>query len=75
MLHSLQPAQYVVSHFLRTPWECPECSSQFRYGDGVMSLTHYRDNESGELRRGLICFCSTQCLLRWEHPTMLGQMN
>ena len=40
-----------------------------------MSLTHYRDNESGELRRGLICFCSTQCLLRWEHPTMLGQMH
>ena len=36
--------------------------------DGVMSLTHYRDTESGELRRGLICFCSTQCLLRWEHP-------
>ena len=75
MLHTLKPAQFVVSHFLRTPWSCPECKSAFVYGDVVMSLTHYREADTDELKQGLICFCSTSCLLRWEHPTMLGRMH
>jgi hypothetical protein len=40
-----------------------------------MSLTHYREADTDELKQGLICFCSTKCLLRWEHPTMLGRMH
>jgi hypothetical protein len=37
-----------------------------------MSLAHYRVIATGEIGRGLTCFCSTTCLLRWEHPTMMG---
>jgi hypothetical protein len=72
MLHSLQPQHFVVSQYLRTPWECPECKSHFLYGDGVMSLAHYREIDTTEIKQGLLCFCSTKCLLLWEHPKMLG---
>ena len=74
MLHSLQPAQYIRGAFLRTPWTCPECNNPFLYGDGVMSLTDYREVDTGEIRPGLICFCSTKCLLRWE-PTQASHMH
>ena len=74
MLHSLQPAQYVSQHLL-TPSKCPECERDFIYGEGVMSLTHYRDLDTREVRQGLMCFCSTSCLLGWEHPAMLGLMH
>jgi hypothetical protein len=40
-----------------------------------MSLSHYLDVGTDEVRQGLMCFCSTTCLLRWEHPTMLGLMH
>jgi hypothetical protein len=72
MLHSLQPQHFVVSQYLRTPWECPECKSRFLYGDGVMSLAHYREIDTAEIKQRLLCFCSTKCLLLWEHPKMLG---
>ena len=72
MLHSLQPQHFVVAQHLRTPWECPECKSHFLYGDGVMSLAHYRESDTAEIKQGLLCFCSTKCLLLWEHPKMLG---
>jgi hypothetical protein len=75
MLHSLQPAQYVVADHLGTARECPHCDHKFQYGDGVMSLAHYRYTETGEVRQGLMCFCSTKCLLDWEHPAMLGLMH
>jgi len=75
MLHSLQPAEYVVSQHLQMPSKCPECERGFIYGKGVMSLTHYRDPNTREIERGLMCFCSTRCLLRWEHPTLLGRMH
>jgi hypothetical protein len=75
MLHSLQPEHFVISQHLRTPWECPECKGHFLYGDGVMSLTHYRVADTGEIKQGLACFCSTTCLLLWEHPEMLGFMQ
>jgi hypothetical protein len=75
MLHSLQPQHFVVSQYLGTPWQCPECQSHFRYGDGAMSLAHYREIDSGEIKQGLLCFCSTKCLLLWEQPTMLGLMQ
>jgi len=75
MLHSLQPAEYVASRHLQMPSNCPECDGSFIYGHGVMSLTHYCDLNTKELQRGLMCFCSTRCLLRWEHPTLLGQMH
>ena len=74
MLHSLQPAQYVSQH-LHTLFKCPECEREFLYGRGVMSLTYYRDLETREVKRGLMCFCSTECLLSWEHPAMLGLMH
>jgi hypothetical protein len=75
MLHSLQPEHHVASQHLRAPCKCPECESHFLYGDGVMSLAHYRGVETEEIRQGLVCFCSTTCLLLWEHPTMLGLMQ
>jgi len=74
MLHSLLPAQF-VSQNLQTPCRCPECERRFVYQDGVMSLAHYREVYSGKVGQALICFCSTQCLLGWEHPTMLGLMH
>lgn len=64
MLHSLQPKHFVASQHLRTPWKCPECKRHFIYGDGVMFLAHYREPETEEIRQGLVCFCSTICLLR-----------
>jgi len=75
MLHSLQPEHFVVTRYLRTPWKCLECEKHFRFGNGVMSLAHFLENDTGRIQQGLMCFCSTKCLLRWEHPTMLGGMN
>jgi hypothetical protein len=75
MLHSLQPQHFVIPRYLQTPWQCPECKNRFTYGKGVMSLAHYRVTDTGEVKQGLTCFCSTTCLLRWEHPTMLGLMH
>jgi hypothetical protein len=75
MLHSLHPEHFVVAQHLQTPWECPECKGRFPYGHGVMSLTHYREMDTGEVKQGLACFCSTTCLLLWEHPKMLGLMQ
>jgi hypothetical protein len=49
--------------------------SRFLYGDGVMSLTHYRVADTGEVKQVLACFCSTTCLLLWEHPQKLGLMQ
>ena len=72
MLHSLHPKDFVLPQHLQTPWECPECGRGFPCGRGVMSLTHYRLVGTEEVRRGLACFCSTACLLRWELPEMLG---
>ena len=74
MLHSLQPKDFVPPKNLQTPWECPECSRSFAFGQGVVSLTHYRVSDTEEVRRGLVCFCSTACLLRWEQPNLLGLM-
>ena len=55
MLHSLQPKHFVASQYLRTPWECPECKSHFLFGDGVMSLAHYRETDTAEIKQGLLC--------------------
>jgi hypothetical protein len=62
MLHSLQPGDFVRHR-------------RFLCGHGVVSLTHYRVGDTKEVRRGLACFCSTTCLLRWEQPEMLGLMQ
>ena len=75
MLHSLQPAQYVFADDLRTPWQCPECKTAFLYGNGVIFFAHYCEADTGKVRRGLLCFCSTRCLLDWEHPALLGLMH
>jgi hypothetical protein len=72
MLHSLNPEHFVIPHELGALRVCPECQAYFRYGVGFMSLAHYRVTATGEIGRGLACFCSTTCLLRWEHPTMMG---
>ena len=73
MLHSLQPKHF--SNDLRTPRRCPECKRRFRYGNGIVFLAHYRELMTGETRQGLMCFCSTACLLHWEPCTMLGLMQ
>ena len=39
-----------------------------------MGLAHYLD-ENDDVAQGLLCFCSTTCLLRWEPSTMLGLMH
>ena len=75
MLHSLHPQEFVPSRYLQTRWRCPECKAPFVYGNGVMSLAHYQETDTGEVRHGLMCFCSTACLLRWEHPGLLGPMQ
>jgi hypothetical protein len=31
--------------------------------------------DTGDVKQGLVCFCSTTCLLLWEHPEMLGLMQ
>jgi hypothetical protein len=75
MLHSLKPERFVISHQLQALRECPECKGHFRYGDGFMSFAHYRVTATGEIGQGLACFCSTTCLLLWEHPRMMGLMQ
>jgi hypothetical protein len=75
MLHSLRPEHFVASQYLRTPWQCPECGRHFLYGDGVMSLAYYRETETGEIRQGLVCFCSTICLLRAPHDAGAHEMS
>jgi hypothetical protein len=72
MLHSLKPEHFVIPHELQALHECPECNGQFRYGDGFMALAYYRVVATGKIQRGLACFCSTTCLLRWENPRMMG---
>jgi hypothetical protein len=71
MLHSLQPRHFVPSQYLNRPWECPECKRHFLYGNGVMSLAHFRKTDTGEIRLGLACFCSTTCLLRASYDVRL----
>jgi hypothetical protein len=75
MLHSLQPHAFVPSRYLGTPWKCPECETQFAFGDGVMFLAHYKVLDSLTVKQGLMCFCSTTCLLGWDHPNCLGPMQ
>ena len=75
MLHTLQPSAFIARHALGSTCKCPECERPFLYGDGVVSLSHYLDVETNDVRQGLMCFCSTTCLLRWEHPTMMGCMH
>jgi hypothetical protein len=65
MLHSLKSQHFAIPRSLRTPWRCPECKSRFVYGEGVMALAPYRVTDTGEVKQGLACFCSTTCLLRW----------
>jgi hypothetical protein len=74
MLHTMQPAAYIVAQHLNSTCKCPECDAAFLYGDGVMSLAHYLD-ENDEATQGLLCFCSTTCLLSWEPAAMLGPMH
>jgi hypothetical protein len=74
MLHSLQPAAFIVPQHLQSSCKCPECESSFLYRNGVMGLAHYLD-ENDDVAQGLLCFCSTTCLLRWEDPKMLGLMH
>ena len=75
MLHSLRPSQFVPGRLGWTPSKCPECDRQFVFAAGFMSLAHYCVLETGEIEQGLMCFCSTSCLLRWEEPSMLGLMH
>jgi len=72
MLHSLKPEHFVIPHELQAIRECPECDGQIRCGNGFMSLAYYRVIATGEIQQGLACFCSTTCLLRWEHTGMMG---
>jgi hypothetical protein len=75
MLHSLQPGEFVAGPDLHVSSQCPECERSFIFAKGAIALSHYHEMETGQLRRGLMCFCSTRCLLRWEHPRMLGLMQ
>ena len=72
MLHSLKPEHFVIPHELQASRKCPECNNHFRYEDGFMSLAHYHPTGTREIKQALACFCSTTCLLRWEHPRMMG---
>jgi hypothetical protein len=74
MLHTLQPAAFVVPQALQTSCKCPECDTSFLYARGVMGLAHYLDDKN-EVAQGLMCFCSMTCLLRWEPSSMLGLMH
>jgi hypothetical protein len=74
MLHSMQPAAFVVPQALQTTCKCPECDTAFLYANGVMGLAHYLDGND-EVAQGLVCFCSTTCLLQWEPSSMLGLMH
>jgi hypothetical protein len=75
MLHSLLPAKFVPGQLLWTPSKCPECDREFTFAAGFMSLAHYCVLQTGEIKQGLMCFCSTSCLLHWEQPSMLGLMH
>jgi hypothetical protein len=75
MLHSLKPEHFVIPHELQALRECPECNGQFRYGNGFMSLAHYRVTATREIQQGLACFCSATCLLRWMNLAELLWMN
>jgi hypothetical protein len=75
MLHSLKPEHFVIPHHLQALRECPECKGHFRCEDGFMSLAHYRVTATGEIERGLACFCSITCLLLWEHPNLMGPVQ
>jgi len=54
MLHSLQPQHFVIPRYLRTRSECPECKDRFIYGEGVMSLAHFRVTDTGEAGPGVL---------------------
>jgi hypothetical protein len=71
MLHTLQPVAFVVRQALEMSCECPQCEGCFPCGNGVMGFAHYLDSNE-EVTQGLVCFCSTMCLLRWEPASLLG---
>jgi hypothetical protein len=68
-------SRFVSSQYLRTPWTCPVCKSQLLYGNGVMSVVHCCDTETGEVKQALACFCSTTCLLRAPHDVGIPAMS
>jgi hypothetical protein len=40
----------------------------------VVFLAHYVAGP-GRVGQSLMCFCSTRCLLLWEHPSTMGLMH
>ena len=73
MLHSISPVDYVNNFdHLNKLWHCCECNEQFVFGNGVVFLSHFRDRQTKEITLGLMCFCSIECGLLFEHPSFLG---
>ena len=50
------------------------CRLEITDEDGVVFLAHYVAGP-GRVGQSLMCFCSTRCLLLWEHPSTMGLMH
>lgn len=73
MLHTNDPSVYVEQlDTLNKKWLCCECNSEFVFGNGFVFLSHYKARGTGEVGVGLMCFCSMECGLGFEHQSFMG---
>lgn len=73
MLHSLKPEDFVPPQNLNYQWKCADSKTEFVFGNGKVFLTHYRDIQENVVKLGLMCFCSTECGLNYEHEGYMGK--
>lgn len=72
MLHSIKPADFVAPVYLARQWQCCNCNNPFVFGDGVVFTAHYVEKTTHETNFGLMCFCSTTCILDFENKSYMG---
>lgn len=73
MLHSSKPEAFVSNEYLHRQWTCLNCDQSFVFGNGFVGLCHYNRKETQTIEVGLICFCSTECLLDFEPISKMGK--
>ena len=73
MLHSLKPEDFVPPQNLNSLWKCADCQTEFVFGNGKVFLTHYQDLREKVIKLGLMCFCSMECGLNYEHHGFMGK--
>lgn len=71
-MHTMAPSTFIHENLLPNPTVCPECRQQFQTGVGVVYNVPYVENSTKNRLWGLMCFCSTTCVLNWFPRQEMG---